>query len=79
MYNPTYFVSNDPVNNNNTAIVVGTSELVDVVVLNTLSQPFGGLYTLVPGKTNDTLRNQDNSTVNKMINWFYELFTDRDK
>lgn len=78
-YQPSYFVSNDPVLNRNTAIVVGSGALVDVVILNTLSQKYGGLYTLVPGKQQDTLRNQDGSTVLKIINWFYELFTDRDK
>lgn len=76
---PSYFVSNDPVDNDNLAVVIGSGELVDVVIVNEASTQFGGLYELVPGKTNDTVRDQDGELVDKEINWFWQLFIARDK
>jgi len=76
LYQPQYNTSND---DPNTAIVLSAGQLIDLVIVNQLSAKYGGLYQLVPGKTNDTLRNQDGSTTDKIINWFFELFTDRNK
>ena len=77
-YQPEYFVSNDPVNNDNLNIVVADGELVDVVIVNSLKTKFGGLYQLV-NRTNDQLINQDGSLLLVKINWFYDLFIGRDK
>lgn len=74
-----YYVSNDPVINDNTAVVVNDGDLIDVVIINLLSTDLGGLYQLTPGLKHDILRNQDGTTELKKISWFFELYTDRDK
>ncbi len=80
-YSPTYYISNDPVDNDNTAIVVADGELVDVVIVNSLRTQFGGIYTLDPrsSRKHDTVLDQDNNLVDKMIRWFFQLFIARDK
>lgn len=78
-YQPQYLISNDPVNNNNLAIVVNSGDNLAVVIVNNLSTKYGGLYQLVPDKTNDTVKNQDGTNIDLMINWFWQLFIARDK
>lgn len=80
-YIPSYNISNDPVNNDNLNIVVNDTDVIDVVIVNTLQTKYGGLYIFDPQstKTNDTLIDQDGNMINKIINWFWQLFIARDK
>lgn len=62
-YITTYEVSNDsPIDN----ITVEADEVVTVTVTN-IARIVGGIYKIVPGKRNDTLWNEDGSTIDVKI------------